>query len=234
MSITVTRDIQELDAEALIELFELDATVLGGTLSRFHAGTNGLHMHVVWAGQTYVAMPIAVTGFEFTGKGKLPRPTMTTQNVDGLIGALADTYHDLIGAKVTRRRTFKKYLDAVNFSGGVNPTADPTAAFPEDIYYVHRKASHTKHAVEFELASAFDIQGVQLPRRQIIQHLCLWTYRSAECGYAGGAVADANDTPTTDLEQDVCGKRVVSCTMRFGVTAPLPFGGFPGVGAVRA
>lgn len=230
---SVKEDIQQLAADALIELFVLDATTLGGTITRFHAGTNMIRENLVWVGATYTAMPIEVTGFEFTGKGKLPRPAMRIQNVDGLIGALVDTYHDLIGAKLTRKRTFKKYLDAVNFESGVNPTADPTAAFPDDIFYVFRKVSHSKRAVELELASSFDIHGVKLPKRQIVQHLCLWQYRSAECSYAGGAVADALDVPTTDLVLDVCGKRVISCAMRFGSTAPLPFGGFPGVGVIR-
>lgn len=230
---SIYTDVQELAADALIELYEVDATTLGGALSRFHAGTNQLKTNVIWQRNTYVAMPVEVAGFELTGKGKLPRPTMRMQNVDGLIGALVDTYHDLIGAKVTRKRTFKKYLDAVNFTSGANSTADPTAAFQDDVFFIHRKSSHTKFTIEFELTSSFDVQGVLLPRRQMMQHLCMWQYRSTECSYAGGAVADALDVPTTVLANDVCGKRVVSCTMRFGATAALPFGGFPGIGVVR-
>lgn len=232
MTITVTADVQQLAADALVELLELDAAPLGGILYRFHSGTNQLKASVVWQGNTYAPMPVEIDGFEYNGKGKLPRPTLRLQNVDGIMGAVVDTYQDLIGAKVTRKRTFAKYLDAANFPSGTNPTADPTAAFPDDIYFVNRKLSHTKTVVELELASSFDIQGVRLPRRQIIQHVCLWAYRSAECSFAGGAVADADDVPTTDLAQDVCGKRVASCKMRFGATAVLPFGGFPGVGVI--
>jgi len=64
-----------------------------------------------------------------------------------------------------------------------NPTADPAAEFPVDIFYIDRKASETKDAVEFELSSSFDVAGVQLPRRQIIQNVCTWRYRGAECGW---------------------------------------------------
>lgn len=228
----IREDIQKLATEALIELFVLDATALGGTVSRFHAGTNQLKGAVVWQGQTYAAMPVEATGFEFTGKGTVPRPTLRAQNVDGLIGASCDTYDDLIGATVTRKRTFAKYLDVVNFPGAVNPSADPAAAFPDDVYFIHRKALQSKHLVEFELAAAWDVQGVQLPRRQIIQHLCSWIYRSAECGYTGAAVATIEDVPTGILAQDQCGKRIASCKLRFGTTAPLPFGGFPGAGVL--
>ena len=229
----VKADIQKLATEALVQLFTLDATSLGGTITRFFAGTNELEANVVFNALTYAAMPIAVTGFEYNGKGKLPRPLMKVSNVDGLVGALVDAYDDLIGAKLTRRRTFVKYLDAVNFTGGVNPTADPTAIFPDDVYYVDRKSSHTKTLVELELASSFDIIGVKLPRRVMVQRVCLWTYRSAECSYVGGPVATIDDVPTTSSLLDVCGKHVESCKLRFGDNGVLPFGGFPGLGGVR-
>lgn len=229
---TIQADIQALAGETLVELFVVDATTIGGGLYRFHAGTNPLKASVVWQGDTYSPMPIEATGFEFTGTGKLPRPTLRTQNVDGLIGAVVDAYQDLVGATVTRKRTFLKYLDAVNFSGGVNPTADPTAAFPDDLYTISRKTSHTKQQIEFELSSSFDVHGIKLPRRQILQHICTWTYRSAECSYAGAPVATIDDVPTADAGLDACGKRLESCKLRFGALGNLPFGGFPGAGVV--
>lgn len=229
---TIQADVQALAADTLIELFILDTTALGGLVYRFHAGTNPLNGSVVWQGQTYSPMPIEAQGFEFTGSGKIPRPTLRVQNVDGLLGAVVDAYQDLLGALVTRKRTFLKYLDAVNFPGGVNATADDTAGFPDDVYAIARKSSHTKTIIEFELASSMDVHGVVVPRRQILQHLCTWAYRSAECGYTGGAVATVDDEPTGSAPLDVCGKRVTSCQMRFGATADLPFGGFPGVGVV--
>lgn len=229
---SIQEEIQLLAVGALVELFELDASVLGGSVYYFHEGTNQLKSAVVWQGVTYNAMAIQVTGFEYSGQGKLPRPNLKAQNVDGIVGALCDTYDDLIGAKVTRKRTFAKYLDAVNFPGGVNPTEDDTAAFPDDVYYINQKTSQTKFAVEFELACSFDIHGVLLPRRQIIQHTCIWVYRSAECSYAGGPAATVNDIPTGLLAEDACSKSVNGCKLRFGATAILPFGGFPGVGVI--
>ena len=228
---SIETEVQALAADAIIDLFVVDATALGGTLTRFHSGTNAVRQDVVWQGNTYAAMAIEVKGFEMTGKGKLPRPTMKINNTDGVIGALADLYDDLIGTVVTRKRTLKKYLDAVNFTGAVNPTADPTAEFPDDVYSINRKASHTKATIEFELASAFDIHGVKIPLRQIIQHVCTWQYRSAECGFAGGAIATITDAYTTSTGADDCGKRIASCVLRFG-TASLPYGGFPGASVV--
>jgi lambda family phage minor tail protein L len=124
-----------------------------------------------------------------------------------------------------------RYLDAVNFAGGTNPygTPDPTASFPAEVYYIDRKSAETRDVVEFELAAAFDLVGVRAPKRQCISNICQWVYRSAECSYTGTAYFTENDVATT-VSNDVCGKRLSSCKARFGSTAQLPFGSYPGVG----
>lgn len=233
-------DLQLPAPTSLIELFVLDTTPItpGGDIIRFHAGINGLGNNIVWQGNTYTRYPIEAGGFERSGQGTLPRPTIkvaniTTNQLGGIISALAYQYQDLLGAKVYRKRTFLKYLDAVNFTGGTNPTADPTAAFPDEIWNIDRKSAEGPVFVEFELAAAFDVAGVLLPRRQCIQNLCTWRYKSTECGYAGGPVADHNDLPTTDASKDSCGKRLSSCKLRFGENNELPYGGFPGVGLYK-
>ena len=125
-----------------------------------------------------------------------------------------------------------KYLDAVNFTGGVNPTADPNAALDDEIWYIDRKTSENKIYVEWELVSGLDLENNYLPKRQCIQNVCTWKYRSAECSYAGGAVADKNDNPTFQIDRDECGKRIASCKLRFP-NQQLPFGGFPAITLIR-
>lgn len=223
----ILSEIQLLDPTALIELFVLDMTNLpGGTLSFFHAGTNQLSAPVVWKGISYTALPVEALGFDVTTRGSLPRPRIRMANVGGLLSALVMANNDLIGCKITRRRTFARYLDAVNFSSGVNPTADPTQQMLDDVWYVDRKMSENKYQVEWELASAFDLQGVMLPYRQVIQNSCPWAYRSPQCGYIGTAYFDGNDAPCV-VGLDTCGKRLSSCRVRF-VNVDIPFGGFPG------
>jgi lambda family phage minor tail protein L len=229
----VSGEIQKLEPSAIIELFEMDTTVFGGDVVRFHAGTNALRQNIVWQGDTYTAFPLQAAGFDYSGNGQLPRPKLTVANVGGAITALVLNYDDLLGAKITRKRTLAKYLDAVNFPGGTNPTADPAAEFSDDIFYIDRKVNENKNVVEFELAAAFDVAGVQLPRRQIVQNVCVWRYRGTECGYAGGNYFDANDDPVGSLALDVCGKRLSSCKARFGANNPLPFGSFPAAGLTK-
>lgn len=229
----ITTEIQKLEPSAIIELFEMDATSFGGDLLRFHAGTNGLASNVVWQGNAYTAYPIKATGFDFTGNGQLPRPKLTVSNVTGAITLLVLTYDDLLGAKITRKRTMVKYLDAVNFPDSTNPDADDTAEFPDDVFFIDRKSTETRDVVEFELAAAFDVAGILLPHRQIIQNVCTWRYKGTECGYSGTNYFNANDESVGSSGLDVCGKRLTSCKLRFGQNEPLPFGSFPSAGLTR-
>lgn len=114
-----------------------------------------------------------------------------------------------------------------------NPTADPTQVIEQHTYYVSRKSNENRIFVEYELASAFDLTGLRIPARQIIQNCCTWLYRSPECSYAGPPVADVDDVPTNNPALDSCGLRIQSCKLRFGANNTLPFGGFPGAGLIR-
>jgi lambda family phage minor tail protein L len=233
MSEAIKSELQKLAPSAIIELFQLDLTIFGDQVYYFHAGTNGLRQPLIWQGQEYTPFPIQASGFELSTGGQLPRPTLVVSNVLGIVTALVLTYRDLLGAKVTRKRTMQKYLDAVNFDGGVNPTADPTAEFPDDVFFIEAKKNETPELIEFELSSSFDVQNVQLPKRQIIQNICPWRYRGPECGYTGTDYFNSNDQPVGTLQQDVCGKRLTSCKLRFGQFEELPYGGFPAAGLVR-
>ena len=59
-----------------------------------------------------------------------------------------------------------KFIDAVNYSSGVNPTADNTAIIEEQHFQIDRKSSENREIVEFELAAPTDIAGVNCPKRQ--------------------------------------------------------------------
>ena len=225
---SIQEQLQSLEPSAIIERFQLELTeAINGVdqVYYYHAGTNELTTDVVFNGLTYTATAIEIEGFQASTKGVLPRPTMRINNTNNAISALLLLYNPL-QAKVTRIQTCKKFLDAVNFTGGTNATADPTAKFEDQIYYIDRVASENPTMVEFELASKLDLINVALPRRQILEH-CPWVYREdSTCGYKGKKFFDINNNPTTEAN-DVCGKRYTSCTLRFP-EGDLPFGGFPG------
>jgi lambda family phage minor tail protein L len=227
---SIKSEIQLLAPSTILDFFVLDSTNLpGGSKMYFHSGTNSLSQPVVWQGVTYTPLPIQAEGFDVTTKGATPRPKVKVANINGLLSASVKSMSDFVGCKFTRKRTFAKYLDAVNFPGNTNPTADPNQFIPDDIWYVERKLSENRYLIEFELSSAFDLMGVQLPNRQIIQNSCAWQYRDINCGWSGGYY-DNNNNPTTVQANDVCAKTLGACKARFGVS-PIRFGGFPG--AVR-
>ena len=230
---TLRADIQSLAPTGIIELFLLDATALGASsVFYFCAQVSQNAQPVVWQGQSYTPIPITASGFEWSGQGTLPRPVVEVSNVDGMMGALAAQYGNLIGATVTRKKTLTKFLDAVNFVGGVNPTADPTQFFDDEIWIIDRKALENNVSLQFELASNFDLPGVMLPARQFIQNVCIWLYRGTECGYTGTSYFTSADVSTTDVTQDACSKTLTGCKLRFGAAPTLPTSAFPGVGRV--
>jgi len=251
--------LQGIAPGALIELFQLELNVPQHGVAEtyyFHAGTSlNNNGDLIWAGQPYMALPIEVEGFEYSGQGTLPRPRMRISNIMGTITALILTLPEgLEGAKFTRIRTLARFIDNENFLGVDylltedsfalmyeddtfiyqevgNPfgTPDPTAEFPREIYFVDRKSAENRDVVEFELASAFDMAGIRAPKRQCITR-CQWVYRSNECSYTGTNFFNSSDVAVGNASQDVCGKRVDSCKARFGQSAELPFGGYPGIG----
>ncbi len=219
---TISSDIQQLEPGRLVELFEVDCTSIGGDMLRFHGHLQSAS--IWWQGNEYKPWPIQATGFEHTSDAQQPEPKLTVGNVNGTISALCVFLADLAGAKVRRRRTLAKYLDAVNFPDG-NPTADPSEEMAPELWYIEQKSSETNVQVEFTLSSALDFGGQQLPSRQIVT-ICQFDYRGPYCGYTGTSYFDANDQPVTDPALDRCSKRISGCECRFGVNEPLSFGGF--------
>lgn len=229
----IETDVQKLEPGNRVTLYELDATALGADQLFFHAELQS--GPIFWQGEEYGPWPIEADGFERT-TDQPPTPRLRVGNVDGTITAMCLLFDDLVGAKIIRRRTLVKYLDAANFPGG-NPDADPDEHFPDEVWFIERKVGESKDVVEFELASAMDLNGQELPGRQIIAGMCSWIlrggYRGPYCGYAGPPVADINDNPTSDPGQDRCGGRLHSCKLRFGANEPLPYGGYPAAGLLR-
>ena len=166
-------ELQKANPSAIIELFilELITSIHGeNTTYRFHNGTNqNGNNDIVFGGQTFTKIPIIADGFSYEGK-QLPRPTLRISNILGTFTTLLVSLPmGLEGAKVTRKRTLLRYLDAVNFSGGNSPyTPDSLAVFPDEIYIIDRKSIENREIIEFELAAKIDVMNLRLPKRQVL------------------------------------------------------------------
>lgn len=194
---TPVSELQKINPSNIVELFQLqlDTTIHGAnTTYYFHNGVNdNNNSNLIFNNVEYTRMPIEATGFEFNGK-QLPRPRITISNILGTFTTILLTLpQGLEGAKVTRIRTLQRYIDNTNFIGGeillengsnlllengsaidmesgINPfgTPDPTATFPNEVYYIDRKVTETRDIIQFELAASFDLNGVRLPKRQVL------------------------------------------------------------------
>lgn len=330
---SVNAEVQKLEPTALIELFQLDAINIGGDVLYFHANT--AMGPIFWQGIEYSPWPFKAEGFSRTSE-RPPTPKLVVANLDGSISQLCLQMQDMVGARVTRVRTFAMFLDGKNFReqtivqppftttmantttvslplaavedaqdylvrfavtglsspigirlagaahaqpiehdgahavlvtagagantlefyslDGVtnqdlvfdqvyvekvigNPDADASQQMPPEVWFIDRKAAESNDAVEFELASAFDLNGVKLPRRQVISNYCSFRsiggYRGPYCGYTGPAVAKRDGTPTTDMAEDDCGGKLSDCKLRQWPDDQLGFGGFPAAGLMR-
>lgn len=206
----VVYQITSLSPSSLITLFEIDATSLAADMGvidndaklfRFHNNISLINTNIKWNGEWYIAAPISAEGFDLNAKGTLPTPRLgISVNPDGvsLIGTLKDRIRvigDLVGAKVTRIRTFAAYIDRENFLDDLPDgfVPDPNSELPRDIYYIDRKSMETKMSIEWELASVLDVEGIQLPLRRVIARCCQFSYRGDGCFYEYNSRRDTTE-----------------------------------------
>ena len=186
---TLEADVQKGWHSAIVEMFDIDLTAITGDPEDIFYFTNQLkpdETKIQWKGRTYEALPLLSSGYETNTTGQIAQPVLTVANIFGTFTDVIKNLEDLVGGKVTRRRTFAKYLDG-------EPEADTLQEFPIDVYYIERKTEETALSITWQLNSVMDLEGLQLPRRVITQNHCLWRYRSSECGYTGAPVFNSND-----------------------------------------
>ncbi len=215
----VLAEANKLAAQAILELYTLDATAIGGDIFYFHPGTNNQYLPIIFQDITYLPMPLEAKGFEMKSRGELPRPTISFANLRNVFTSLALGFNDLVGAKIIRRRTFANQITIAGapsapltspaFGGGgfgdsplggggtSEAVTPPNVQFPIETFYINQKLSETKLMIQFELVTRFELDGYQLPRRQVVSNLCVAKYRGGDlCPFASPiVVADQNGNP---------------------------------------
>ena len=172
------------ESSIIIELFEIDTSRFSGEIIRLHNGET-VNGQIVFNSKIYKPYPFEVSDFEVKGDGTMTRPKIQLANGDGFISRVIREKNDFIGLKITRIRTFLKYIDAENFVDNINPFGSPdhTARFPDDSFFINQKIEETKEAVTFELVSSLDLDEANLPTRIMYSHYCPWAYRGKGCSY---------------------------------------------------
>jgi lambda family phage minor tail protein L len=200
---SIDQSARSLEPGNLIELYEFDLSPQGAvspdTPLYLHPYVNLDGSVLPFMGNEFEPFPIHTEGWDWSTKGTLPRPTVVIGNIDGIVTALLRQYNDFVACILTRRRTYAKFLD----NGAEPGSAGNYKQYPTEVFSVERKVEETPTVVQFELTSAWDSEGIALPRRQILAGFCPWLYRGPECSYVGPPVADKEDHPidaTTDSD----------------------------------
>tara|TARA_B100001939_G_scaffold345079_1_gene360887 strand:+ start:59 stop:1141 length:1083 start_codon:yes stop_codon:yes gene_type:complete len=205
----LNKQLSSLSPDALIDLYEIDFSNLQGnfemlsdlyginigaeTIYRFCPMINDTNP-IVWQGKSYQPLPIKMEGFEQKSDGRLPRPTMTIANPDGIFSKIVHSNQDFANCKVTRKRTYVRFLDDENFQNrnlndvGSNPfgSADPDSYLPDDVFFINKKSQENSKYIEFELVSSLELENSPVPARVVLSDYCNWTYRcNIGCNYQG-------------------------------------------------
>lgn len=230
----------DLNPDAIIELYQIDTSrthyrngqkVSDGQTFYFTPGTIG-DEKVKFGGTEYIPCPIQGKDYQWNGQGTVAQPKLNIMNIGGIVSGLTIALDDLIGAEVTRIRTFVKHLDGQS-------EANPNIHWEPDVFIINRKSIHDKNQIEFELRTPFEALNVKVPRSLIMRNTCMRTYRQwingawvyGTCPYTGDAMYDGDNKPTNSTGSDICSKRLSSCILRFGEKANIPAKNlFPGAG----
>lgn len=161
MTQTLSTDLAKLNqTSGLVELFQLYYSPTVQFYFTPHVNEN--HTSIAFGGITYQPIPIQGSGFDFTTTaGSATKPTLTVSNVNKQLLALIIATGDIVGAKITRIRTFEKYLDG-------QVTADSNKFIGPDIYFIEKKTAHDNKIIQWQLTSALERIGTYLPKRQVL------------------------------------------------------------------
>ena len=155
MTNTIESAVQEFSPGNLVELYVVDLIGVGWRLTRW-ANARTSDTAITFDGDIYTPIAIEVDGFEWNGRGAIPTPTIRIFPSDGIKAAML-AYGDFIGGKLTRIKTFSRFLDG-------QPDANPEERFPDEIYFFEQKTAFNKNVVEWSLSSVLDQEGVIIPK----------------------------------------------------------------------
>lgn len=175
----INTHIHELEPTTPIYLYEIDLneiqpisikfsneSVFSDGVIRIHNDYNLFNINrgiIFWKDKAYYPFPIFGEGFDITSNGSIPTPKIkfSSQFLEDQYNSFykyirmqMNQLKDIVGAKVTRRKTFLRYLNGINFIGGINPFNEydetPWASRDGDTLTIRKvKTDTTTSAINF-------------------------------------------------------------------------------------
>lgn len=234
MSDIIARESQQIEQDAIVELYQLD-------LSRWGAGTlyftpSGEGQSLFFDGVEYFTSVCEMSNVEYSTKGQLPQVDFKITIMDYALMAQVSHADSLVGAKLSRIRTYAKCLDNGSHGGRAEH-------WPIEQFVVSQMAEQNDLWLIYKLRVEFDQQNRKMPDKQCLRsctHRYRWfdkktgqfSYQGVTCPYRGDACYDAAGRPTTP-ENDTCSLQYKSgCKARYG-NNPCPFSGFISVRTIN-
>lgn len=181
----------------MIDLFILELP--NGSKVYFHPGVEADLTSVQfrdsdspYAIRTYAPFPVEIEGLEIGSDGAIKRPTFSVANIGNNFTSVLEGFEikDLIGQRLTRRQTLRKYLADVS-------TATPPVEMTSMTYVIDRISAETNTTITFETAVVYDLEGVTIPRRVSVGKFCAWTYQGHDAFSKGGCTWELDSSVTT-------------------------------------
>ena len=246
---TMFADEQRLSVSAMVSLVEIDARAIGGRQVFVVTGPMD-GARVGFKGRSYRPVPVEIAGVgggDRRGGATLEIADIALDNPGGagelyLSMLLGMELEDIAGATVRQIRTLRDYLEG-------QPGHDSDRHWPEERWRVQSLLRRDQARIAWRLASPLTADGAQVPRRQVLQGVCSFSYRrwvppvggeepqpgrwdhdGVDCPYRGDRLFNSSDEPVTDEAEDRCSRHIHGCELRFGTNAAVGFGGFVGVG----
>jgi lambda family phage minor tail protein L len=197
----ISKDLIDLEPTAILEFYRLyyDTVNEPDSYFPFHPCSNGIETPIVLNNVGYIPVAVEAEDFESNIFNRISRPKIRVSNQNYTISQILRRKDDFKNAKIERIKIFLKYIDDVNFDGGINPfgISDPTAEISKDSYIISQKLQENKSIVEFELTAPFDLENFSVPARLVLGRYCYWQYRGLGCNYFGRPVCQEDDSDFT-------------------------------------
>lgn len=218
----VSKDLLDLEPTAVLEFYKIyyDTVNEPDSFFPFHPCSNGLEGKIVFNGIAYVPLAVEVEDFESNIFNRINRPKIRISNEQLMISQILRRKNDFKFAKLERVKIFVKYIDDVNFEGGINPygVADSNSEISRDSYVISQKIQENKSLVEFELTAPFDLENFSIPGRLVMGRYCYWQYRGLGCHYFGAPVCQEDDSSFTHVPTGSFNFQSTNNEWRYGIT----------------
>ncbi len=194
----ISKDLVDLEPTAILEFYKLyyDTVNEPDSYFPFHPCSNGIENGIILNEILHVPVAVEVEEFETNVFNRINRPKIRISNEGYIISSLLRKKNDFKFAKLERIKIFLKYIDDVNFEGGVNPygISQPDSEISRDTFIISQKTQENINLVEFELTAPYDLENFSIPGRLMLGRYCYWQYRGLGCNYFGPPVCQDDDT----------------------------------------